>query len=223
MSEKIDVINLWELEARARRRMRLVHVMTVPTSLAFLRGQLGYMKAHGFDVAVVSSPGEPLEEFGAEQGVETVAVDMPRKITPLRDLRALVRLGRALRAIRPTIVHAHTPKGGLLGMLGALIARTPVRVYHMRGLPMVTASGHRRHLLRWSERVACLVAHEVLCVSHSLREIAIEERICPPHKIKVLRQAVATASIAIGDSIRACTKPRARTRASATTSRPMQR
>ena len=95
MSEKIDVINLWELEARARRRMRLVHVMTVPTSLAFLRGQLGYMKAHGFDVAVVSSPGEPLEEFGAEQGVETVAVDMPRKITPLRDP---ARRGEALEA-----------------------------------------------------------------------------------------------------------------------------
>jgi glycosyltransferase involved in cell wall biosynthesis len=169
-------------------RMRLVHVTTVPISLAFLRGQLGYMKEHGFDVAVVSSPGEPLDEFGAEQGVETVAVEMPRKITPLRDLRALVRLGHALRRIRPTIVHAHTPKGGLLGMLGALIARAPVRLYHMRGLPMQTAVGHRRYLLRWSERIACLAAHEVLCVSHSLREIAIEERICPPHKIKVLAE-----------------------------------
>jgi glycosyltransferase involved in cell wall biosynthesis len=44
----------------------------------------------------------------------------------------------------------------------------------------------KRRLLWWSERVSCRLAHQVLCVSRSVRQIAIEEGLCHPEKIKVL-------------------------------------
>ena len=129
--------------------VRLVHVTTVPDSLDFFTGQVGYVKAHGFDVQAVSSPGEALGAFAAREGITVYALEMPRRITPLRDLVAVVRMWRLLRRLRPQIVHAHTHKGGLLGMLGAWLTRVPVRVYHLHGLPMVTATGLKRRLLRW--------------------------------------------------------------------------
>lgn len=89
-------------------------------------------------------------------------------------------------AVRPHVVHTHTPKGGLLGMISAWLSRTPVRIYHMRGLPFMTSRGLRRFLLRWTERTACYLAHRVLCVSHSVKEIAIQEGLCSTKKIKVL-------------------------------------
>jgi glycosyltransferase involved in cell wall biosynthesis len=91
-----------------------------------------------------------------------------------------------LRRIRPHIVHAHTPKGGLLGMVSAWLARVPVRIYHMRGLPFVTATGWRRKLLMWCERISCGLAHRVLCVSSSVRQLAVDSHLCPPGKIVVL-------------------------------------
>src|SRR5688572_8724802 len=135
--------------------IRLMHVTTVPMSLTFLRGQVGYMKGRGIDVRAISSPGEELGAFGAAEGVETVAVPMARRISPVADLVAVVRLVRQIRGWRPDVVHAHTPKGGLLGMIAAGVARTPVRVYHLRGLPFVTASGLKGRLLRCTERVSC--------------------------------------------------------------------
>jgi len=62
----------------------------------------------------------------------------------------------------------------------------PVRIYHMHGLTFVTRKGLRRLLLRWTETIAALVAHRVLCVSRSVREVAIAEAICPAEKIRVL-------------------------------------
>ena len=91
-----------------------------------------------------------------------------------------------LRRIRPHIVHAHTPKGGVLGMVSAWLARVPVRIYHMRGLPFTTAKGWRRRLLMWSERISCGLAHQVLCVSSSVRQLAVDSRLCRPEKIAVL-------------------------------------
>lgn len=167
-------------------RPRLLHITTVPMTLAtFFVGQLRDMQAHGLEVEALSSPGELLEEFGRREGITVHALDMPRRIAWRHDLRALWRLWRLLRRLRPTIVHAHTPKAGLLGMIAAWLARTPVRIYHLHGLPLLTAKRHR-WLLRTAERVACRLAHQVLCVSPSLREVALAERLCPPHKIKVL-------------------------------------
>ncbi|HVH12199.1 MAG TPA: glycosyltransferase family 4 protein [Longimicrobium sp.] len=168
------------------RTTALCHVTTVPMSLTFLRGQVGYMQARGFRVSAVSSPGLELDEFGRENGAFVAALPMPRSITPGRDLWTVWRMTRVLRRIRPEIVHSHTPKGGLLGMLSAVAARVPVRIYHMRGLPLMGASGAKRRLLWWTEWVSCALAHRVICVSHSLREVALAEGLCAPEKIVVV-------------------------------------
>jgi glycosyltransferase involved in cell wall biosynthesis len=165
---------------------KLLHVTTVPMSFKFFEGQVAYMKEQGFEVHALSSPGPFLEEFAEREQITAHSVEMLRQISPLQDLMAILRLCRRIRKIRPTIVHSHTPKGGLLGTIAAWLTRTPIRIYHIRGLPLMTAKGNKRRLLWLSEKIACLLAHRVLCVSHSIREVAIAEKLCPPHKIKVL-------------------------------------
>ena len=166
--------------------MKLVHVFTVPISLNFLRGQVAYMKSLGFSVDVVSSPGGELNAFAVREGATPHAVAMARSIKPLLDLRAVYRLWRIFLKVCPQIVHAHTPKGGLLGIIAAFFAGVPVRIYHIHGLPFMTAGGLKRSLLRWTERISCSLAHQVFCVSPSVREVAVTEGLCKAEKIKVL-------------------------------------
>jgi glycosyltransferase involved in cell wall biosynthesis len=167
---------------------RVLHVTTVPVTLPFLAGHVAHAKSKGFEVHALSSPGKPLEEFGRDMKIDVHPVLMPRRITPLVDLAAVWRIVRVVRHVRPAIVDAHTPKGGLLATLAATLCRVPVRIYHQHGLPLMTAMGLKRHILRWTERTACRLAHQVICVSESLREVAIEEGLCPSEKIKVLEQ-----------------------------------
>ena len=119
---------------------RLVHITTVPKSFLFLRDQIRYVRERGFEVSAITSPGPELARFSRELDLEILPIEMPRRISPLEDLAALGRIATALRKISPDIVHAHTPKGGLLGMMGAALAGIDHRVYHMRGLPMMTAT-----------------------------------------------------------------------------------
>jgi len=175
------------LPAARRRAATVVHVTTVPLSLeTHLSGQIGYVRRRGFAVHVISSPGPELEAFATSEHVTVHAIPMARAITPARDLVAVFRLWRTLRRIRPDIVHSHTPKGGLLGMVAATLAAAPARIYHIRGLPFVTATGLRRRLLRWTELASCSLAHRVLAVSHSMREIAVGEGLCRADKLRVI-------------------------------------
>ena len=102
--------------------MRVIHVTTVPQSLGFLRGQTAFMRTRGFELSFVSAPGDALERFAATEEARVFAVPMERRITPLRDLAALRRLWAHFRRERPDVVHAHTPKGGLLGTIAAALA-----------------------------------------------------------------------------------------------------
>jgi glycosyltransferase involved in cell wall biosynthesis len=164
----------------------VVHVFTVPDSLVFLAGQVAFMRARGFEISIVTSPGAALDAFGESEKVRTYGLEMPRRITPLGDLAAVARLTKLLRRLRPDLVHGHTPKGGLLAMLAARAAGVGPRIYHMRGLPMQTQRGAKRALLATTERVSCSLAKGVLCVSPSLREEALRARLVSANKIQVL-------------------------------------
>ena len=163
----------------------LLHITTVPMSLSFLRGQTAFMKARGFEIHAVSSPGPDLDAFAERESIPVHPVQMTREITPVADIKALAGIRRVLQELEPDVVHAHTPKAGLLGMIAAA-GGTGVRIYQMRGLPFVTTSGPRRWVLRQTERISCALADLVICNSHSLRTVALEERLCGPDKIKVL-------------------------------------
>src|SRR5262249_50111075 len=78
------------------------------------------------------------------------------------------------------------PKAGLLGMIAAWLARVPVRIYHLHGLRFTTRRGLSRLLLRRTEKISCMLAHRVLCVSPSLRDVAVKEGICRAQKARVL-------------------------------------
>src|SRR5680860_874027 len=94
----------------------LCHVTTVPQSLNFFRGQVGYLQRCGFTVHTISSPNERLTRFGEQEHLAAHGVEMSRRISPVRDLQAVIKLSKTLRRIHPDIVHAHTPKAGLLGI-----------------------------------------------------------------------------------------------------------
>jgi glycosyltransferase involved in cell wall biosynthesis len=165
---------------------RLIHVTTVGMTLRFVAGQVRHMQRQGIEVHAMSAPGALLDEFHKSENVPIHAVEMTRKISPIRDLFSMFHIHQVMRRIRPDIVHGHTPKGGLLAMIAAWLGRVPVRIYQIHGLPFITARRHRRLLLKWSEKISCLLAHEVLCVSESMRQIAITEGICPESKVRVL-------------------------------------
>src|SRR5271157_1833191 len=108
---------LTDLRAGKPGRARVLCITTSPLALwSFFRNLPRFLAEHGFEVAAVSSPGPKLDEFHAWTGVPVHAVEMKRQISPFRDLPALFRLWRLIRRHRPAVVHAHTPKAGLLGM-----------------------------------------------------------------------------------------------------------
>jgi lipopolysaccharide/colanic/teichoic acid biosynthesis glycosyltransferase len=167
-------------------RSRLVNIVTVPISFWLVRGQAALMSSAGFEVHAISSPGPLADEYSRAQNVPVHPVPMARRISPLSDLVSLARLVATLKRLEPRVVQAGTPKAGLLGMIAAYFLRVPIRVYYIHGLPILTARGLQRLILRATERLACAMATDVVCVSHSIRSELVAARLCPSRKAVVI-------------------------------------
>lgn len=153
-----------------------------------MRGQGRFLRRLGAELVYLSSPGQEQElaDISAREGASYVTVSMERAISPFRDGIALFQLSKRLRDLKPDVVHAHTPKAGLLVMAAARLSRVPVCIYHVHGLRYMTTSGLKRAILRSAERIACRLSHRVLVVSASIRDYSVNDGIVRRDKARVI-------------------------------------
>lgn len=174
------------------RKPKLVQIVTSPlTAWSFLNGQLRYMREHGFDVTLITNPGPELDKIGQREGVRTIGLPMRREPSPLRDLISLTRLVTLLRKLRPDIVHFGTPKASFIGGLASKLAGVPIRLMTLHGMRADGLKQPTRTAVLTMERISCMTAHRVYCVSRSLRWRALELQLTSAEKLRVLGQGTA--------------------------------
>ncbi len=92
-----------------------------------------------YDVTLVTGPalgpeGELIRR--AEQNVDLMVVpELRRAMLPHLDATAFVKLVRYFKRERPTIVHTHSSKAGILGRAAARFCQVPVIVHTIHGMP----------------------------------------------------------------------------------------
>lgn len=168
------------------QRRIVAYVVTHPMTVeVLLRGQLAFLVREGFEVHVLCGPGGALDRAGEATSYRAIG-RLRREIRLVSDLWALLEIFVVLRRLRPDIVNASTPKAGLLGMVGGLLARVPHRVYTLRGLRLETARGLKKRVLVIAEKIAVACAHRVVAVSDSLRIRTVATGIAAAEKVEVL-------------------------------------
>ena len=200
MSERVKVLRVI---ARLNMGGPALHVAYLTEGLA----------ERGYDTTLVAGSlarGEDSMAFVAEaHGVEVVKIDeLHREISPLRDLVAVFRLARLIRAERPQILHTHTAKAGAIGRLAALVAGPD-------GPPIVvhTFHGHvlhgyfdpfRTRVFRLLERFLARSSTALIAVSPQVRDDLVSLGVAPAEKFTVVRLGIELDErVAIDDAMRA--------------------
>lgn len=144
--------------------MRLIRTSTIPVSInTFYKGLLSELREKdGYEITVVSSPGDALNEIAEREGVKTIAVPMERRISPLKDLKSLIGLIRVFRREKPDMVHSITPKAGFLSMLAGWICHIPVRLHTFTGLVFPTSTGIKQKILILTDKLTCACATHIV-------------------------------------------------------------
>jgi len=164
----------------------LIRITTVPISLKILlKDQLKFMNQH-FNVIGVSSKGKELNDVEVSENIHVIEIEMSRKITPLKDIVSLTKMTLLFLKEKPEIVHTHTPKAGIVGMLAAWIARVPHRLHTVAGLPVMEARGKKKILLLWIEELTYACTTKVYPNSLGLQTYILENKLTHKEKLKII-------------------------------------
>jgi len=149
-------------------------------------------KQAGYEVYGVCSNG-PNVEFLREKGLTIYPITILRRVSPLRDMKALIQLVWLLRRHPVEIVHTHTPKAAFLGQLAAMLARIPIRVNTIHGLYYVNqTNGLKRWLFKTLEVAACRLASHVFSQSQEDVDVALEEGLIAENRLEYLGNGLNT-------------------------------
>lgn len=169
-------------------KKKIIRMTTIPASMkGLLQNQLKFMSQHGYEMVALSSDDPCFDEMLHEQGdIRGIRVNMERHTSIKKDLKALFQIYKIFRKEKPFIVHTHTPKAGLLGMLAGKLARVPHRLHTTAGLPLLVYSGLYRKVLNAMERLTNACATQVFPNSFNMMKIMEDLKLCKPKKMKVI-------------------------------------
>lgn len=156
---------------------KLVRVSTVALSTKMFCMNLIESISSRYDVVIVSSPGEELDEL-EQAGWRVCRVGMHRRISLLADIVSLIKLYRLFRQERPDIVHSMTPKAGLLSMIAAKVARVPIRLHTFTGLLFPTATGIKKTILKSTDFITCFCATNLQAEGKGVRSDLLKAGVC---------------------------------------------
>lgn len=167
--------------------MNILHVVNIYFVLPFFIGdQFKYFKDKGFGMHAACSDSEYLADYAKKQGFSYLATPINRSISIKDDLRSIRALCRYIRRNKIDIVVGHTPKGGLLAMIAGRICSVRKRIYFRHGLVYETSHGFKRFVLKSVDRLASACATKIVCVSPSVLERSISDKLAPAKKQTIL-------------------------------------
>lgn len=143
-------------------------------------------------ILITGEPGMLDDEARGLSGVEFHQVpSLVRPIQPAADLRALLGLTRLLRRLRPTIVHTHSSKAGILGRWAARLAGVPIIIHSIHGFGFTPAQHPMvRALLMAAERMTSRVTTRFIAVSEANRQRGIELELFSVERCALIRSGV---------------------------------
>lgn len=169
------------------KRIKLVRITTVPISMnIILKEQLAYMNKYFDVIGVTSYDKKCFNDIRTREGIRVEAININRNISLFKDLKTLYKFYTFFKKEKPEIVHTHTPKAGLLGMLAARLANVPIRLHTVGGLPQTDIYGIKRSILNITEKITYLCSNRVYPNSKGLKEFILAQKYCNVDKLKVL-------------------------------------
>ena len=175
------------MQAKTTEKIKILRVVTSSISFKLIDGQAQFMQQQGYQV--ITASGGPFPKDGIPQLNGVRFVPQPHLVRPIsirEDLLALRDMIRLIRKERPDIIHSHTPKAGLMGMLAGWLCHVPIRIHTVAGLPLLVHSGFKRKILNLVERITYRCATSVYPNSHKLRDTIISLKLASPDKLRVI-------------------------------------
>ncbi len=113
---------------------------------------------------------------------------LQREISPLADLKSIIKLYKIFRKEKPDIVHTHTAKAGMVGRFAAFLAGVPVRIHTYHGHVFSGYFSRIKTLIFiWIEKLLAFLSTRIIVISEKQKsDICNKYKIASEKKVSLI-------------------------------------
>ena len=140
---------------------------------------------NGYEVTYICNMNE---EFATRNSgyAKCISLPMRRGFHFFDIFKYTAKLMKIFKKEKFDVVYYATDNASFYSSIAGTFAKIPVRLYAQWGIHYVAASGLTRMIMKILEKITCQNSTHIRAQSPKNRQIAIDEKLCKPEKIKVL-------------------------------------
>jgi glycosyltransferase involved in cell wall biosynthesis len=140
----------------------------------------------------------PLVENVAALGVPVhILPSLTRNIELWGDIKAVTECLTLIKAVKPSLIHAHSSKAGVIARVAGWISQVPVTfTAHGWGFTPGTPQ-FRRYLALYTERVMAAFSAQIICVSDSDRQLALDANVGTAKQLTTICYGIPNQAVAM--------------------------
>lgn len=168
-------------------KIKVCCVASVDMTIRFmLFSQLKFLQKEGYEVYAVCSSGKWVKSI-EDAGIKVKTIKIKRRISPLSDFIAFLKLFFYFKKEKFQIVHTHTIKAEFYGQIAAKLAGVPIIINTLHGFDFSeNAYFLKKKLFILLEKISGRFSTTIFSISHKIINIAIKEKIFPQNLLKYL-------------------------------------
>jgi glycosyltransferase involved in cell wall biosynthesis len=156
-------------------KKKICFITAVPeTATSFLKSHISALSKIYSVHYICNAPDKSVVDVGCE---EFFNIEIERKISIRKDIKALIKLYCLFKRQRYDSVHSVTPKAGLLTAIAAWLASVPVRIHIFTGQVWANMRGWRRVLFKSIDKLIVLLDTDILVDGEGQRKYLIRNNI----------------------------------------------
>ena len=166
-------------------RPKICFIVSAPmTAQFFLRDHIKAL-SQKYDIYLVANGGK---DYRLEiEGIKGwYSVDIQRGISPLTDIKSIVRLWKYFSCMKFDAVHSVTPKAGMVTSIAAKLAGITSRIHIYTGQVWATRRNLSRFVLKSIDKLISVLNNYSLVDGEGQREFLIAQGIITPDQSRVL-------------------------------------
>jgi hypothetical protein len=168
---------------------KVLHVVNIAFVIPYYFGdQLNYFFEKGDVVHIACSKNVNLYNYSKKWNFIPFQLNISRKFSPIQDIYAIYLLYNYIKKHDINTVIGHTPKGAFIAMISSYLAKVKNRIYFRHGLMYETSKGIKKRLLIYIERLTSFFSLKVICVSKSVLQGSINNKLSNPNKLLLINK-----------------------------------
>ncbi len=171
--------------------MKILHIIQ-PTSGGaerYLFMLLKNMQKQGYEHILVCSYGQnivPYKDYISDYKY----VRMNREISLINDAKAILKLRKLIKSIKPDIIYCHSSKAGAVGRIANMRLGYPV-IYNAHGWAFnMDCNVFKRNIYKWIEKILAVFTTYIIAISDYEKKSALENGICGTTKIQTIYNGI---------------------------------